>query len=103
MFDKARLRGKSLPASMLSDCKYRNFCQKKQKQAEKVERLRRHSTCDSLKTNPLSRNAIVQLLTAAITFKHRQHLVSGAVEDAVDGVLASDVLDLAAAEVEMLS
>lgn len=27
MFDKAQLRGKSLPASMLLDCKYRNFCQ----------------------------------------------------------------------------
>ena len=58
-----------------------------------MERLRRHSTCDSLKTNPLSRNAIVQLLTAAITFKHRQHLVSGAIEDAVDGVLDARHVD----------
>lgn len=40
MFDKARLRGKSLPASMLLNCKYRNFCQEIQKQAKKkVERL----------------------------------------------------------------
>ena len=40
MFDKAQLRGKSLPASMLSDCKYRNFCQEIQKTSEKkVERL----------------------------------------------------------------
>lgn len=35
MFDKAQLRGKSLPASMLSDCKYRNFCQEIQKTSEK--------------------------------------------------------------------
>ena len=28
MFDKSQLRGKSLPASMLLDCKYRNFYQK---------------------------------------------------------------------------
>jgi hypothetical protein len=40
MFDKARLRGKSLLASMLLDCKFRNFCQEIQKQAKKkVERL----------------------------------------------------------------
>lgn len=31
MFDKAQLRGKSLPASMLLDCKYRNFGWKIQK------------------------------------------------------------------------
>lgn len=30
MFDKAQLRGKSLPASMLLDCKYRNFLSKMQ-------------------------------------------------------------------------
>lgn len=35
MFDKAQLRGKSLPASMLLDCKYRNFCQEIQKTSEK--------------------------------------------------------------------
>lgn len=38
------------------------------------------------KPNPLTGHVIVQLLTAAITFKHRKHLVSGAIEDAVDGV-----------------
>ncbi len=38
------------------------------------------------KPNPLSHNAIVQLFAAAITFKHRKYLISGAIEDAVDGV-----------------
>ncbi len=35
MFDKAQLRGKSLPASMLLDCKYRYFLAKIQKQGRK--------------------------------------------------------------------
>lgn len=35
MFDKAQLRGKSLPASMLLDCKYRYFCLEIQKTSEK--------------------------------------------------------------------
>ncbi len=40
MFDKAQLRGKALPASMLLDCKYRYFCLEIQKTSEKkVERL----------------------------------------------------------------
>lgn len=34
MFDKAQLRGKSLPASMLLDCKYRYFLAKIQKKAQ---------------------------------------------------------------------
>ena len=37
MFDKAQHHGKSLPAFMLLDCKYRNFCQKIQKTSEKSE------------------------------------------------------------------
>ena len=40
MFDKAQHHGKSLPASMLLDCKFRNFWREIQKQAKKkVERL----------------------------------------------------------------
>ena len=72
------------------------------KKTQKSGAVSNCSTGDSLKSNPLSRNAIVQLFAAAIAFKHRKHLVSVAVEDTVDGVLASHVLDLATTEVEML-
>lgn len=56
------------------------------------------STCDSLKPNPLSGDSIVQLLAAAVVLKHGQYLGAFAVKDAVDGMFARDVLDLAAAE-----
>ena len=45
MFDKAQLRGKSLPASMLLDCKYSNFCLEFQKTSEKKSGAASHSTC----------------------------------------------------------
>ena len=54
------------------------------------------------KPNPLSCNIIVQLLAAAVVFQDGKHLGIIAVEDAVDGVLADDVLNLASAEVKML-
>ena len=53
------------------------------------------------KPNPFSRDSIAQLLATAVVLEHGQHLRVFAVKDAVDGVLAGDVLDLAAAEVEM--
>ena len=53
------------------------------------------------KPNPLSGNSIAQLLAAAVALEHGQHLVIVAIKDAVDGVLAGNVLDLASTEVEM--
>ena len=63
--------------------------------------MRATPPAESLKSDSFSCDSIAQLFAATIVLKHRQQFGAFAVADAVDGVLAGDVLYLAAAKVEM--